>query len=102
MTFQLRMVNVCAWNMQTSNKTIIVMCTNGVKKPIPLDSYGKYNKKNYAKSKDIQKSYFSSKQSISQTSGHNGFKDICKVRIIPIVTYGELPNRAVTPGSNEP
>lgn len=64
MTFQLRMVNVCAWNMQTSNKTIIVMCTNGVKKPIPLDSYGKYNKKNYAKSKDIQKSYFSSKQSI--------------------------------------
>lgn len=96
------MVNVCAWNMQTSNKTMIVMCTNGVKKPIPLDSYGKYNTKNYAKSKDIQKSYFSSKQSISQTAGHNGFEDICKVRIIPFVTYGELPNRAVTPGSNEP
>lgn len=102
MTCQLKMVNVCAWNMQTSNKTIIITCTNGIKKPILLGSYGKYNTKYYDKSKEIQKSFCSSKQNISQTSGHNSFEDVCKVRIIAIVTYSELPNQTVTPGSNEP
>lgn len=57
MTCQLRMVNVCAWSMQTSNKTMIIMCTNRVKKPIPLGSYGKYSTKNDAKSKEIQKNF---------------------------------------------
>lgn len=65
------------------------MHTNGVKKTIPLGFYGKQNANNYANSKEIQKNYFSSKHSISQTAGHNGFEVICKVRIIPTVTYGE-------------
>lgn len=58
MTSQLRMVNVCAWNMQTSKKTMTIMCTNGVKKPIPLCFYGKYNTKMMPKVKKFRKAFF--------------------------------------------
>lgn len=56
---------------------MMLMGTNGVKKPVPLGSYGKQNTKNDAKSKEIQKGFFSSTQSISQTAGHNDFENIC-------------------------
>lgn len=45
--------------------------------------------KNDAKSK-IQISFSATEQNISQTAGHNGFEDICKVIIIPIGTGGVI------------
>jgi len=72
------MGNVCARGVQTSNQTVITACTNGAKKPIPLGPYGRYNTKNDAKSEEIQKSFISSKQSLSQPAGQNGLKRSAK------------------------
>lgn len=53
MTSQLRMVNVCAWNMQTSKKNMTIMCTNGVKKTHSTVLLWEVQYKNDAKSKEI-------------------------------------------------
>lgn len=72
------------------------MNADGVKKPIPLASYEKYNAKDYAKSKEVQKSFFEVNKVFSQTAGHSGFKGIWKLELSPS-QLRDLPNQIVAP-----